>query len=77
MNEQEQQQIAEDKLLHVIQLILPLARGYANTHQVGSNQDYIKYAEEIYNYYADIENKECPECGVELVHRKGHSHSYE
>lgn len=39
--------MSKDKLEEALRLILPLAKGYASAHPVGSNAEYIAYAQEI------------------------------
>jgi hypothetical protein len=36
----------QEKLLEALELILPLAKGYVANHKVGSNEDYISFAED-------------------------------
>jgi hypothetical protein len=47
LNEWEQQQ--DLKAVDLLRLILPLAKGYAATHRVGSNEKYISEVEEFLN----------------------------
>jgi len=42
-----------EELEYILKLILPMAKGYAAAHPVGSNSEYIKEAENILKLNAD------------------------
>ena len=58
-------QPAEDKLRDAISLILPLAKGYAAAHPVGSNQAYVDYVESFVSNEGDAISRPAAPSGGE------------